>query len=61
MNYLRYWARYMHKGEVKCRGIKNGNELVSWILLLDSLFRVITISVGNGNSRKFCQDIFQQA
>ena len=34
------------RGEVKGRGIKNGNELASWILLLDSPFRIITISVG---------------
>ena len=26
MNCLRYWARYVQKGEVKGGGIKNGNE-----------------------------------
>ena len=31
MNCLRYWARYVHKGEVKGVGIKNGIELASWI------------------------------
>ena len=36
----------MCKAEVKGGGIKIGNELASWILLLDSPFRVITISVG---------------
>ena len=46
MNCFKYWARYMRKGEVKGGGIKNENESVSWILLLDSPFRVITISVG---------------
>ena len=35
MNRLRYWARYVHKGEVKGGGIKNGNKSTSWILLLD--------------------------
>ena len=35
MNCLRYWARYVHKGEVKGGGIKNGNKSTSWILLLD--------------------------
>ena len=35
----------VHKGEVKGGGVKNGNELVSWILLLNSPFRIITISV----------------
>ena len=45
MNYLRYWARYVRKREVKCGGIKNGNQLVSWILLLDSPFKAITISI----------------
>ena len=34
------------KGEVKGGGIKNGNESASWILLLDSPFRVITIFIG---------------
>ena len=43
---LRYWARYVRKGEVKSGGIKIGNELASWILLLDSPFREIIISVG---------------
>ena len=46
MNCLRYWARYVRKGEVKSGGIKIGNESASWILLLDSPFREITISVG---------------
>ena len=41
-----YWARYVRKGEVKSGGIKIGNESASWILLLDSPFREITISVG---------------
>ena len=36
MNCLRYWARYVRKGEVKGGGMKNGNESASWILLLDS-------------------------
>ena len=36
MNCLRYWARYVRKGEVKSGGIKNGNESAPWILLLDS-------------------------
>ena len=62
MNCLRNWARYMHKGEVKGRGIKNGNESASWILLLDSPFRIITISVGTSQRRyapitKFSQPI----
>ena len=35
---LRYWARYVRKGEVKSGGIKIGNESASWILLLDSHF-----------------------
>ena len=39
---LRYWARYVRKGEVKSGGIKIGNESASWILLLDSPFREIT-------------------
>ena len=43
---LRYWARYVRKGEVKSGGIKIGNESASWILLLDSPFREITIFVG---------------
>ena len=30
MNCLRYWARYMRKGEVKSGGIKNGNKSASW-------------------------------
>ena len=34
------------RGEVKSEGIKIGNESASWILLLDSPFREITISVG---------------
>ena len=42
---LRYWARYVCKGEVKSGGIKIENESTSWILLLDSPFREITISV----------------
>ena len=46
MNCLRYWARYVRKGEVKGGGIKNENESASWILLLDSPFRIITISIG---------------
>ena len=29
MNCLRYWARYVRKGEVKSGGIKNGNESAS--------------------------------
>ena len=33
---LRYWARYVRKGEVKSGGIKIGNESASWILLLNS-------------------------
>ena len=49
MNCLRYWARYVCKGEVKGGSIKNGNESASWILLLDNLFRIITISVGDSN------------
>ena len=36
----------MRKGEVKSKCIKNGNESVSWILLLDSTFRIFTISIG---------------
>ena len=39
-----YWARYVRKGEVKSGGIKIENELASWILLLDSQFREITLS-----------------
>ena len=35
----------MRKGKMKGGGIKNGSESASWILLLDSPFRVITISV----------------
>ena len=31
MNCLRYWVRYVRKGEVKSGGIKNGNESVSWM------------------------------
>ena len=31
MNCLRYWARYVHKGEVKGVGIKNENESASSI------------------------------
>ena len=46
MNCLRYWARYVCRGEVKGGGIKNGNESASWILLLDSPFKIIIISVG---------------
>ena len=46
MNCLRYWARYVRKREVKGGGIKNGNESASQILLLDSPFRIITISIG---------------
>ena len=34
------------RGEVKSGGINIGNELASWILLLYSPFREITISVG---------------
>ena len=37
---LRYWARYVRKGEVKSGGIKIGNESASWILLLDSPFKL---------------------
>ena len=29
MNCLRYWARYVHNGEVKGEGIKNGNDSTS--------------------------------
>ena len=36
----------MRKGEAKGGGVKNGNESASWILLLDSPFRLITIFVG---------------
>ena len=43
LNCLRYWARYVCKEEVMGGGIKNGNESASWILLLDSPFRVSTI------------------
>ena len=43
MNCPRYWARYVCKGEVKGGGIKNENGSASWILLLDSPFRVSTI------------------
>ena len=43
MNCLRNWARYECKGEEKSGGIKIGNESTG-ILLLDSPFRVITIS-----------------
>ena len=39
-------VEHVSKGKVKGRGIKSRNESVSWILLLDSPFRVITISVG---------------
>ena len=46
MNCLRNWVRYMRKGEEKSGGIKIENESTSWILLLDSPFREITISVG---------------
>ena len=46
MNCLRYWAKYVRKGKVKGGGIKNENESASRILLLDSLFRVIIIPVG---------------
>ena len=38
MNCLKYWARYVRKGEVKGGCIKNDNESASWILLLDSIF-----------------------
>ena len=31
MNCLKYWARYVRKGEVKSGGIKNGNESAPWI------------------------------
>ena len=31
---------------VKGGGVKNGNELASWILLLDNPFRIITLFVG---------------
>ena len=31
MNCLRYWVRYVCKGEVKSGGIKNGNESASWM------------------------------
>ena len=33
------------RGEMKGVNIKNRNESASWILLLDSPFRIITISV----------------
>ena len=46
MNCLRYWARYVCKGDVKGGDIKNRNELASWILLFDSPFGIITISIG---------------
>ena len=36
MNCLRYWTRYVRKGEVKGGGIGIGNESASWILLLDN-------------------------
>ena len=51
MNYFRYWIRYVRKGDVKGGGVKNGNELASWILLLDNSFRIITISVGESMAR----------
>ena len=38
MNCLRYWAKYVRKGEVKSGCIKKANESDSWILLLDSSF-----------------------
>ena len=31
MNCLRYWARYVCKGEVKGGGIKHGNESASCV------------------------------
>ena len=40
---LRYWARYVRKGEVKSGGIKIGNESASLILLLDSPFREMNL------------------
>ena len=46
MNCLRNQVRYVHNGEVKGGGIENGNESASQILLLDSPFKIITISVG---------------
>ena len=36
----------MLKGEVKEKGVKNGNESAFWIILLNSTFKIITISVG---------------
>ena len=36
----------MHKGEVNGGGVKNRNESAFWTLLLDTTFRIITISVG---------------
>ena len=45
MNCLRYWARYVRKGEVKSGDIKNGYKSAPWILQLDSPFKIITIII----------------
>ena len=45
----------MRKGKVKGGGVKNGNELASWILLHDSPFRIIIISLDLGS--KFVRPI----
>ena len=39
-------VEHVSKGEVKGGGIKSRDESASWILLLNSPFRVITISIG---------------
>ena len=43
MNCLRYWARYMRKGEVKGEGIKNGNESASWNIFVPTIYIYIYI------------------
>ena len=37
---LRYWARYVRKGEVKSGGIKIGNESASWTLCAEVVLAI---------------------
>ena len=45
MNCLRYWARYVRKGEVKGEGIKNGNESASWNIFVPTIHIYIYIYI----------------
>ena len=43
--YLRYWARYVCKGEVKSGGIKIGNESILLFIIRELFFFFFSFSV----------------